>query len=598
MKVKHIINSRALLLLTMLSLGCMLSCTRKSSDAAFALYYKSVSNIMPKATFVTETPSWHGPKPSDFAIDAIYRDGQQVQSEAFSISSSTGAITVKFSDAAEMGTYVLDISCSANGQRWYFPAAFSVVNAPSELVYEWKVMEMEAGSGFRSGVPYASGSTEGLKFEISSVSPATDKIAIDEKNGEIVVGQGHGFEPGEKYSVSVLVSNSYGSKKFSDAVTLCIVDHIDPIDPATLKYEDKSILQAAELSLAPQSGLVGTYIKFAFDNLPSQLDGILKIDPQTGEVSLAAGNEAPLGEYDIKVSAVNMKSSAETQFKLTVRENLYFFSKIVYGNNLGIDPESNANQFWYATADDMKAALLTPVTDAREGTVLEWSIEVLKNCGGSRVDATSGELSFGGFKANNLGLVIVTATAGRGEEGETTVKVPVFLSFLQEINGAFVRYAPFVMQANPKNGGRFNAPTVTGVEPASNFQMDWRRSFEYFNINGPESHKSGVLNKDVKDAFLYKMWESYYGSAAVNAGAKLPVSAWDPKADRAKSLAYIDKEDLSVVVNPEKWIYDGAYANGAFMGQATFITDGSSDNGKINDGTQIYPVWIWFDEKF
>lgn len=595
--MKHYIHFATLALCFALA---AVSCSKKETEQGCSVYYKSVSNITASMVFVSETPSWHGAKPSDFAIDAIYLDGQPCESEAFSINPSTGAITVQFADESELGTYVLDISCMADGQKYVFPAAFTIVNSPSELEYRWSSMEVELGDGFRSGIPSATGSKKDLQFAISEVQPATDKISIDAATGEIIVAEDHGFAVGEEYVVSVKVSNAYGSKTFDKVLTLSVVDEVTPIVPATFSYADKSVFRATALSLQPAEGLVGSYLKFYFDVLPEALEGYLKIDQKSGEVSLAAGNDAPLGEYDITVCAENTKSLATASFQLVIKENVYFFSKIVYGNNLGIDAESNANQFLFSTADSLAAARLTPTTDAREGVELQWSVKMLKNCGGTAIDAATGEITPSGFKANNVGLVMVTATAGKGEEGETSVSVPVFFSFLQINEGVFVRYAPFVMQANPQRGGVFNAPEVKGVKPVSNFQMDWRRNFEYFNFNGPASHVSGSINKDYKDRFIYKMWEQYYTSisTAINAGAKLPMSAWDPKAQPGMSLGYISKDNLAVVVNPEKWKYDGAYANGALNAQATYVTDGCSDNNKISSGTQIFPIWIWFDERF
>lgn len=52
-----------------------------------------------------------------------------------------------------------------------------------------------------------------------------------------------------------------------------------------------------------------------------------------------------------------------------------------------------------------------------------------------------------------------------------------------------------------------------------------------------------------------------------------------------------------VVVNANKWIdTNGVAANGAFFGQITFVTNGIE--GGINNGEKIFPIWIWFDEKF
>ena len=59
----------------------------------------------------------------------------------------------------------------------------------------------------------------------------------------------------------------------------------------------------------------------------------------------------------------------------------------------------------------------------------------------------------------------------------------------------------------------------------------------------------------------------------------------------------MDQATKSVVVNANKWIdANGVAANGAMLGQITFVTNGNESD--INGGKQIFPVWIWFDEKF
>ena len=62
-------------------------------------------------------------------------------------------------------------------------------------------------------------------------------------------------------------------------------------------------------------------------------------------------------------------------------------------------------------------------------------------------------------------------------------------------------------------------------------------------------------------------------------------------------MLYVDATTKSVVVNANKWIgSDNVAANGAFIGQMTFVTNGNQ--GGINSGSQVFPIWVWFDEKF
>ena len=41
---------------------------------------------------------------------------------------------------------------------------------------------------------------------------------------------------------------------------------------------------------------------------------------------------------------------------------------------------------------------------------------------------------------------------------------------------------------------------------------------------------------------------------------------------------------------------NGVMANGMFIGQMTFVQNGNESG--INNGSQIFPLWVWIDEKF
>lgn len=531
---------------------------------------------------------------------------QEEGCEYFAISNA-GKISVNKNFKGEYvpGVYSIAVKVITPAGEKVFPDVLKVdiTSRPVSLTYLPAEVEVETGSSYATDAPAFVGSVEGLQYSLSSVTPASDKISIDASTAVISLSGDESFVPGDSYCVAVKAVNAYGEAVFDNALKINIVAFIQPIDGESFKYDGVEVIQGAPVSALPAPGFVGGSVSFSLESVPAELEGLLSIDKLTGEVTLARGSSLAVKDYSVTVKASNIKGEATTTLNISVKENPFWFTKILYGNNLGIDENTNANQYWFAAAGDFAAASLVPRTDAREGVQLEWSVKVLHQCAGTAIDASTGQLTLasGGFKANNGGLVLVTATAGKGQEGETSVTVPVFFSFLQEKDGVFVKYAPFVMQANPRRGGQFNAPEITGVDdPVSNFRIDFRRTFNYYNFNGPDSHVSGTLNKTNTNTFIYNMWKEYYSSIelAVNPGAKLPVSIWDDKAKANTALAYFSKENYSIVVNPDKWKYDGAYANGAFIGQATYLTNGSTDNNEISKGVQIFPVWIWFDERF
>ena len=168
------------------------------------------------------------------------------------------------------------------------------------------------------------------------------------------------------------------------------------------------------------------------------------------------------------------------------------------------------------------------------------------------------------------------------------------------MNDVTIAYTPFVMQVNPRKGFRSASPVLTGVD-AENLRLDWRRSFNYFNLNGPATHVNGQPNKDHPEYFMSMIWASYYRrdkpDAVINYGSKDPLSYYSNKTNLAAAISFIEAGSFQVVVNPNKWMdAEGNPANGIFIGQTTFVKDG--DESKINTGSQVFPVWLWFDVKF
>ena len=101
------------------------------------------------------------------------------------------------------------------------------------------------------------------------------------------------------------------------------------------------------------------------------------------------------------------------------------------------------------------------------------------------------------------------------------------------------------------------------------------------------------------DFFMNQVWRNFYTAIGVkpNYGARKPMSYYDNAGSETTTLAYIDPADKSVVINPGKWMgEDKVYANGVMSGQITFVTDGASAG--LGNGNKIFPILVWFDEKF
>lgn len=531
------------------------------------------------------------------AYELVQPEGQNY----FSIS-KTGVVSLSSTFSGEFlpGVYPLPIKITTHAGSAVYENLLTakITSEPLAVSYSPASGRMEHNMSFQSAQPVLKGSPEQVAWAVKSVTPATDAITVDPATGVLSVAEGNGLPIDEQYLVDLTVTNSYGSTDFEGVYTLTVIDYIAPVEADKFGYEPVVAIQGGAFTASKKEGFVGDEVTFTLGELDAALVGQLSIDAMTGTVSAKKGHSIPMGTFTIPVVATNAKGSVETTISLTVNENPYFFTTISYGNNLGLTPAANyANQFYFAAAEDFTE--LTPTTDAKPGTEISWSVKAKHQCAGTEIDPQTGVITPSGYKSGNGGLVLVTATAGEGTPGETSVTVPVFFSFHVAVKGVTVRYKPFVVQVNPRKGITSAAPEITGVANLSSLLMDYRRTFNYYNIGGPASHLDGQPN--AAGSFLNQMWGVYNAQPGIPAiagtGSKNPLSYFVNKANLNLALLYVDQGTKSIVVNSNKWIdAAGVPANGAMLGQITFVTDGNE--GGINNGSQIFPVWIWFDEKF
>lgn len=539
---------------------------------------------------------------------------QQQGKEYFTIS-NTGEISVNHSYAGEIppGKYTISLKLTTGAGDCIFENAvtFNITSKPLSLTYTPAEGKVEEGGAFTSVEPALKGSLEELAYSISKVTPETDQITIDPATGVLSIPDTHTLTAGNQYVIDVTATNMYGATTFPAAYTLNVVEYIEPI--ANFAYDAQNdIMQGTAFTASPVDEMTGDDVNYT---LGDNLDGQLTIDVLTGAITAVKGNKIPMGTYTVPVTASNVKGEATTNFTFTVVENPYYFTTIRYGNNLGLDELTNANQFRYNSKSEFTSAKLSPVyTDIKDGVEVEWTVTTKNQMKETTIDAATGELSFAdaGWKDAACGLITVTATTGKGTPAETSVTVPVFFHFNTTMSGVNVLYTPFVFQVNPVTGGSSVAPEIQGVADVSKFLMDYRRTFAYYNFNGPASHIDG--QPKVEGSFMGQLWDYYYiellGKAVANTGAKAPMSYYENNGKNATNLgmplAYVNADDnLRVKVNPNKFI--GRYgdtnnnvpANGALVGEMTFVTDGNDGGLSGAPAAQrINPLFIWFDTAF
>lgn len=525
--------------------------------------------------------------------EIIQEDGK----EYFAIT-QTGKISINKNYKGEIppGKYVLNLKLTTGAGAGIFENAvtINITSKPLSLLYTPNSVRAEKNTAYVSTAPALKGSLEELVYSIKSVTPENAPVTIDPTTGTLSLSENNDLEIGTECKVNVSVSNKYGSTDFDEAFIINIVAFINPIN--TFTYTDQEEIQGTAFTFSP-SEIDGDEVTYEFVNLPAELEGKLNIESHSGIISAKKGNTIPVNNYSIQVKAKNVKNDKIASFQLSIKENANYFTYIRYGNNLGLSEITEASQYRANSADELTSLSLEPKTDAKKGVELTWSIVIKHQMKGTTINASTGKLTLKGYKANQCGMIIVTATAGKGTPAEVSVSTPVFFNF-PTTSGVKILYSPFAFRVNPIKGGISVAPSLEGVNDLSKFAMDYRRTFNYYNVNG--EHKEGTVSDKVKDTFLADIIRAYFGEKNPNYGSKDAFSYFNNSTNLSQAFAYVDQTaNFAVRVNPGKWKDEnGVYADGAMIGQMTFVTNGDFNANSINNGSQVFPFIIWFDPNF
>lgn len=566
---------------------------------------RSSESELPTAQIVTEG---NHISVTRYIIAGVRLNGTVVEdfSKLFSVSAK-GVVSVKNGNTEiKSGEYVLDFKLTTfivgeSSQEGIFENALTidVTSEPTALSYFAESGRVEAGYAFTSSEPKLEGSRTDLKFTLKSFTPESAPVSIDEKTGVVSVAAGNTLNPGDVISLSISVSNAYGSKDFDDVYKIETVEYVNPISklvyaPAPEIFENvKFAIDVAECD--------GDYVTYSFaEPLPEALSS-LKINSETGKIYADKGNTIPLGTYTVKVKALNIKGEMTTDVTFTVSKNPYMFTYVRYGNNLNLSPISNYASQFRLDIDAGVTSLVIPVaeSDIPQGQPIEWSVKKTFAKGTYEINAESGELKVTAPATIGRWLDIVTVKVKVGGDSPAAVvrEVPVFFNFAKVSNNYKILYSPFVFQCNPKKGGRSASPVIVGDGNApGNFTMDYRRSFNYYNLEGPESHVTGAVN--AQGSFLYNLWATYFEAMGkvVNTGSRDPMSYFS--GDLIQRLGYVDQNDFAVVINPDKFRDNSGYANGIFVGQIIYGASGGADPAGQFNKNGDFPIAVWLSTDF
>lgn len=559
--------------------------------------------------------------PASESVTIISYGLVQAEGQEYFAISSEGVITLNSSFTGEFlpGNYPLPIQVTTYAGTAVYENLLTarITSEPLSVNYSSTSGRMETNLAFQSPTPTMKGSPDEVVWAIKEVhaneqSAETDLIKIDSGTGVISVDEGNGLNIGDSYTIDVTVTNSFGSADFEGVYTITVIDYIEPIDADSFRYADTEVVEGLTFTAALADGFIGDEVSFSLGELPEELSGVITINEVSGQISSTSGLFVSPGEYTIPVTATNAKGSAETTLKLTVVENPNMFSVFSYGNNLGLDWESNADQFEYDYngGSDVEADIPLLHSDIPEGQDVTFTKEFIHNpstmirSSASKTYLNSDgslHITLNGAQAGGISIMKITATVGTGA---TAISRSTYLFVHFKSSSDKIFYSPFVFRVNPRTGGYSAAPTYASDVDPSKLYMTARRTFNYFNIDGPSTHTTGALSSDNTAAFIYRMWATYpWSGGAVNAGSREPMSYYATSGTEASvvsdlsiRLGYIDGANENRMYIPaNKWMLDGAYANGILHFQTTFVTNG--DFSKLNDGTQMWMV-VWFDENF
>lgn len=578
-----------------------------------------------------------------YSIGTVTVNGEVLDKpeEMFEVSSS-GEISILKSERFARGvTYSisLKLETAATGDTPCIATdilAVEVASEPFSLEYlgynteeGWKMPNTsndEGGSSFISEVPIFVGSTDGIKYWIEiDNEKGKDKILIDETTGIISVPQGHGFDIGDKFNISVFVANTYLSegKKLAE-LHLNITKFYKPLVDGLVFYRDTEVQQTEAFSITPNQ--IEGYEELLF-KLLDNWEHLLNITPD-GTIQAEEGNNIAVGKYKVPFRVTNGDGTyKEYTFNLNVIENQSKLLWVRCGHNYGTQykGEKYENQYRFRSLQELKefsAELKSNLDGVINVTyAIENNNRVCYPEGNSKAcvpkfKITDNRIEFEGIKNNNEGtpegvFVIVIKASAQINNKEVTKLIPIFFDCNNEVTSVNqeqirIEYTPFVFHVNSRTGGEYREePNIWKDQQiyTKKLYIDNRSNFNYYNLDKNSAVPTGQLNSGTpqKQAFLKSLYdEAYHGSETANYGTKAPFSVYDSGKDATTydNILYFgesaENPNNTIHVAAEKWQYQGNYVNGFFRGKMIYAPNGTD----YSDNNAWYSFMIWLDPDY
>ena len=331
--MKHLITKIIMLLsvagLAFSAVSCEPEGITDTSD--FMLYYPGITDIGPSTNF-NLSPTYHGEKPSQFAIDKITLDGEAVSSECFSIDPDSGLFSMSNTDNLETGLYSFTISCVSGGKRYTFEDVITInmmKAVPDGITADPAILTVKLGDIISPSedtvLPTSQIKTDGTSVSIKSyimtnvrrngvVITDYEKLFEVSSNGVVsIIGNNPDFLPGEYVFdfklTTYLVNEEAEEGLFSDALTINVTS--EPLgityNPANSEVESGyAISSEAPLLNGSLDGIQYSIKSIVRNGAETVTDAPITIDPTSGVISVADKNALEIGDtYTISITATN-----------------------------------------------------------------------------------------------------------------------------------------------------------------------------------------------------------------------------------------------------------------------------------------------------
>ncbi len=569
----------------------------------------------------------------DMIIANVYLDGELFDEakEWFDVTPDGHFSIIPENPAFEAGLYTFDLKVTTyiagkDSEKGLFKNALSlnVTSAPTKVQYAPESLKVEFNVAGQSAAPMYKGSREGLKYEIKSVSPSNIGITVDPATGVLSFPKTDKVTIGDTYTVSLKVSNDFGSAEFDNVFTFEVIAFLDPITKFSYANIDENISGVSfNNAVAEMDGAEVTYTWKT--PLPEGLSK-LSLDSVTGAVSNPKGSELPVGDYTLTVTATNAKGSMDATFTLKVVKNPNYFTYVRWGNNLGTDGapllplEKYGNQFRIFSSKGQQK--FKPVeSDIPAGAKVTYKADKPSTAMSGISIAADGTVTINartGTQFTSQPVNIAVVTVGEGEAAISR-RFPIFADCYNEDLGSIssptgkihvdIMYTPFVIRVNPKTGALSDVvPTVTdkdGNDVKATSALDFYTNAAYYYIDGPASHNNAaqVKNDTQQVTFLANVWNKYFKATnkSWNGYSTEVMGYWANKDNGRLDFCggYVDDANgWRIKINPEKFVdNDGNYANGVMymtMSYSPTRTNPCTAQTKY----QCNRVLVWLDPTY